>query len=198
MIQSNSMSKKTARELRSAMKEHVQNNCLLSGKDFTLSSGAGSSYYFDCKKATLHGEFLGLFAEYVCDYIVPRLPRQPDLAGGLTLGADFITSALAMYSSANGGPIKQGSIVRKEPKKHGTKSLIENELKGDGKNILVVEDVITSGYSIAKACDEFLAAGYSPVAMLTLVDREVGAISMLEQKYSLPVFAIFTSSDFTI
>ena len=183
-------------ELKQKMRRHIQDNCLLTGKDFALSSGAASSYYFDCKKATLDGEFLANFAAYVCGHVVPGLDEQPDSVGGLTLGADFITAAIAMHSAKNGGVITQGSIVRKEPKKHGTKSKIENELS-DSK-ILVVEDVITSGASIAKACDEFIASGYKPLAMLSIIDREAGGIKMLEDKYGIEVIKIFSSSDFSL
>lgn len=189
-----------ASQLKQYMQQHIQSNCLLTGKDFALSSGSASSYYFDCKKATLDGLFLNYFAKYVCEHLVPKLSQQPEVVGGLTLGADFITSAITMYSMNSGGSITQGSIVRKEPKKHGTKSKIENEL--NDKNILVVEDVITSGASIAKACDEFLAAGYNPVALLTLVDRESGAMEFLQEKYGtklgIDIVAIFSASEFTI
>ena len=189
-------------KLKEKMHKHIQENCLITDGDFALSAGSGSSYYFDCKKATLDGAFLNAFAQYVCEFIVPQLPEQPDVVGGLTLGADFITAAIVMYSSANNGSIPQGSIVRKEPKKHGTKSRIENETGKDnaagGKNVLVVEDVITSGASIAKACDEFLAAGYNPVGMLTVVDRDAGGIEALEKKYGIKVWALFSPSDFTI
>ena len=198
MTTQNQLTQQAAEELHSNMREHIQQYCLLDGKDFTLSSGSGSAYYFDCKKATLDGAFLNMFAKYVCDYIVPQLPQQPNVVGGLTLGADFITAAIAMYSTANKGTITQGSIVRSAVKKHGTASRIENKINDGDKNILIVEDVITSGASIANACDAFIEAGYKPLAMLTLVDREAGGIDMLKKKYSIEVFSILTSSDFVI
>ncbi len=200
MVSSPNKSSEQLSAIKDRMHRHIQENCLITGGDFSLSAGEGSSYYFDCKKATLDGGFLNDFAAYVCGSIVPQLPEKPDVAGGLTLGADFITAAIAMYSAANDetmkGAMRQGSIVRKEPKKHGTKSRIENEMSD--KKVLVVEDVITSGASIAKACDEFIAAGYKPVAMLTVVDRQAGGIEYLEEKYGIKVWALFLSTDFTL
>lgn len=188
------LSQTEAAELKAKLQRHIAKHCILSGEDFTLSAGSSSSVYFDCKKATLDGRFLNSVAKYVCTQLVPQLPTQPNVVGGLTMGADFITAAIAMYSTANGGTIDRGSVVRKEPKKHGTKNRIENE--SENRDILVVEDVITSGGSIARACDEYLAAGYNIIAMLTIVDREAGGKQMLEDKYGVPVHALFTSADF--
>lgn len=199
MMSDSNKSLETLSTIKERMHKHIQEHCLITDGDFSLSAGEGSSYYFDCKKATLDGGFLNDFAAYVCGAIVPKLPEKPDVAGGLTLGADFITAAIAMHSAANKGTnytMNQGSIVRKEPKKHGTRSKIENEIPN--KKVLVVEDVITSGASIAKACDEFLAAGYKPIAMLTVVDRQAGGIEYLEKKYGIKVWALFSSADFTL
>ena len=181
-------------ELKEKLQKHIQKHCILSGKDFKLSAGGASTIYFDCKKATLDARFLDTFCKYVFNAIIPQLPQPPKVVGGLTMGADFITAAMALYSRQHGGPIECGSVVRKEPKKHGTKNCIENET--EHRDILVLEDVITSGASIARACDEFLAAGYNLIAMLTLVDRNAGGVEMLETKYKVKVHSLFDLKDF--
>ncbi len=186
------------RDLRTKMQQHIQHHCLLAGGGFSLSSGSQSSYYFDCKKATLDGNFLSWMAEYILAEYLPQLPEQPDAIGGLTMGADFMTAALVMHAAERGLRSVQGSIVRKEAKGHGTRAQIENELKQEGKKILVVEDVITSGASILKAYQAFVAADYQPVALLTLIDREEGGVADLRKRLDLPVLSIFTASDFTL
>ncbi len=182
--------------LREKMHSHIQKHCLLSGSDFTLSAGSSSAFYFDCKKATLNGNFLSWMADYILRSVVPDLPQRIDTVGGMTLGADFMTAALVMRAAQLGMDIEEGSIVRKEPKKHGTRSRIENELKD--RKVLVVDDVITSGAAISKACKEFQNAGYEVVAMLTLVDREAGGVAALEQEFKLPVISVFRSADFLV
>lgn len=192
------MSQNFQHSLLAKMRQHIQQHCLLAGEDFSLSAGAQSSYYFDCKKATLDGNFLGWMAEYILVEVFPQLPEQPDSIGGLTMGADFMTAALVMRAAERGLSCSQGSIVRKETKGHGTRAKIENELTAGGKKILVVEDVITSGASILKAYEAFVAADYQPVAFLTLIDREEGGVADLKERLKLPVLSIFTASDFSI
>lgn len=173
----------------------IEERCLkISEKPFKLSTGALSRYYFDCKNVTLDGEGLSLVAEAFLEEI-QKLHEEPKAIGGLTMGADFITAAVALRSFERGLQF-QGSIVRKEPKKHGTMNRIENELPR-GTPIVVVDDVITTGNSTKQACQEFLAAGYGIVGIIALIDREENGKANLERLFSgIRVKAIFTTSDF--
>ena len=89
----------------------------------------------------------------------------------------------------------RGLIVRNAPKTHGTRSMIEND-PDEESPILVVEDVITTGGSIARACDALIADGHSIAGIFALLDRESGGREMLEEKYGAPVLPLFTLSDF--
>lgn len=172
----------------------VDEQSLITGKDMTLSTGASSTFYFDCKKTTLNGEGLALLADIMLEEI-NQFPVMPSAIGGLTLGADFIVAAVAMRAFQVGHPTIHGSIVRKEPKKHGTRSHIENEMPA-GTRVVVVDDVITTGGSTAKACDQLLENGYEIVGILALVDREAGGAANLEKKYGCAVRSIFKKNDF--
>ena len=185
------------RSLWEKMHSHIQDQCLLSGKDFKLSAGGSSSFYFDCKKATLNGDFLLWMSDYILQVIGPRLAEPIDAAGGMTLGADFMTAALVMRAAEQGLALREGCIVRKEPKQHGTRSRIENELDNKPR-ILVIDDVITSGASIGIACREFQQSGYRVVALLTLIDRQAGGVENLKKGFDLPVISVFRASDFTL
>jgi len=167
---------------------------LIVGKDMTLSAGLSSSFYFDCKKTTLHGEGLALIADVFLEEI-DKLPARPSAIGGLTIGADFVVAAVVMRAHQTGHLTINGSIVRKEPKQHGTRSPIENEMPR-GTKIVVVDDVITTGGSTAKACEQFLRDGYEIVGIVTLVDREAGGVENLKRKYGCTVCSIFRKSDF--
>lgn len=178
---------------RERLRGLIEERCLIAGKEFTLSTGEKSRFYFDCKGVTLHGDGLTLIAkEFLKE--VKELPIQPTAIGGLTMGADFMTAAVIVMSHQTGGILQDGSIVRKEPKKHGTQNRIENQLPR-GTKIVVVDDVITSGSSTLKACDEFEASGYEVVGILAVVDREAGGKQKLEERYK-QVRTIFKKSDF--
>ncbi len=183
---------------RERLRRLIDERCYLTaedGEEFTLSTGAKSKFYFDCKRITLHGEglmliALGLLAE------IEKFKAQPTAIGGLTMGADFMTAAVVMASHIYGGALKEGSIVRKAPKEHGTRNMIENDLP-KGSKIVVVDDVITSGKSIKKACQEFETAGHEIVGILAVVDREADGKESLQALYpNIPVVSLFKKSEF--
>ena len=181
----------TARE---QLRSLVDEKCLTVGRSYTLTTGSRSAFYFDCKKAMLDGECLGLIADAFLEE-AGKLPRFPQAIGGLTMGADFIVAAVIQRGFETGKPLVSGSIVRKEQKQHGAGNKIENELPA-GTPIMVVDDVVTTGSSTETACEAFSASGYDIVGIVALVDRESGGCESLERKYGCPVRAVFRKRDF--
>jgi len=115
-----------------------------------------------------------------------------DAVGGLTLGADPIAYAICHSSADTARPLR-AFTVRKEPKGHGTGKQVEGPLAG-GDRAVIVEDVITTGGSAARAVEAVRRAGAIPVAVLALVDREEGGREQLES-LGLPVQALTTASE---
>lgn len=103
---------------------------------------------------------------------------QVDAVGGLTLGADPVSYAIAYASAVAGTPVR-AFTVRKEAKAHGTGRLIEGPFR-EGDRVAVIEDVITTGGSALKAADAIRAAGGIVAGVLALVDREEGGREALE------------------
>ncbi len=180
---------------REEMRQFIARNCLLTGGDIALSGGGSASFYFDCKRAILRGEFLVPLADWILDTPFSETTPRANVVGGPTMGADFIAAAVAMRATQRKLPLTFAAVVRKESKKHGTKNKIENEPDSPAR-ILIVEDVITTGGSIARACDEFIAAGHSIAAIAALIDRQAGGKESLQKKYNAPVFSLFTKTDF--
>jgi len=178
---------------RQILRDLLEKRCLIMG-DFTLSTGQKSKFYFDCKHATLDGEALTLISDAFLEEIA-KFEIAPTAIGGLTMGADFIAAGVAMRAFQTNAPTISASIVRKEPKKHGTRNYIENQLPR-GTSIVVVDDVITTGSSTVLACDRFQEAGCNIVGILSLVDREAGGLKNLADRFQCKVSSIFTKSDF--
>ena len=181
---------------REQMKNFLAENCLITGGEMKLSGGGTANYYFDCKRATLRGEFLPPLADWILE-CAGKITPPPEILGGPTIGADFIAAAAAMRAAEKKIPLTAAAIVRKEPKKHGTKSKIENEPQKPSR-IFIVEDVITTGGSIALACDEFIAAGHKIAGIAAIIDRQAGGKESLAEKYKAPVFAMFCKADFGV
>ncbi|HEY3268850.1 MAG TPA: orotate phosphoribosyltransferase [Armatimonadota bacterium] len=145
----------------------VRERCYKEG-DFTLASGRKSPYYVNGKMATLHPEGLSLAAELLLAALKPEVQA----IGGLTMGADPVVGGVVAMSWGAGRPVS-GFLVRKEPKGHGTQSLIEGPLE-PGAKVCIVEDTTTTGGSLLKAVRAAREAGAEVVQVITLVDREEG------------------------
>lgn len=158
----------TQAETRRALRDLLDARSARTG-EITLSNGAKSNFYFDCKPVTLSADGAYLTGTVFLDAL-EELPEHPEAVGGLTLGADPIVSAMVVLSHGRGTPI-QGFYVRDKAKGHGTKRLIENPPKSAAK-VVIVDDVVTSGGSLLKAVEAARAAGYEVVAAMALVDRE--------------------------
>ncbi|MDN5871560.1 MAG: orotate phosphoribosyltransferase [Nitrococcus sp.] len=167
---------------------------MITDRQFILSTGQAAGFYFDCKNATLDGSTLILIAdEFLAE--IDQLPEVPTVIAGLTMGADPIVAAVAMRAAQVGKATNRASIVRKKPKKHGTRNHVENEQQR-GSKVVVVDDVITSGSSTHTACKKLMESGYTIVGIICLVDRQAGGVKSLETSIHCPVRSIFTSSDF--
>src|SRR5713101_5942215 len=119
-------------EARPALLEMLQTKSLFRG-DFTLSSGAKSNYYVDCKLTTLDPEGMWLVGQLMCGLIAKQQAARKvrvNAVGGLTMGADPIALAVGMYSHWAKDPFPiQVFSVRKSPKAHGQTKLIEGNFK---------------------------------------------------------------------
>lgn len=112
--------------------------------------------------------------------------------GGLTLGADPVSYAIAYASALAGAPLR-AFTVRKEAKAHGTGRLIEGPFAA-GDRVAVIEDVITTGGSALRATDAIRAAGGIVAGVLALVDREEGGRDAIEAA-GLQVISLATASE---
>lgn len=144
---------------------------------FTLASGKQSDLYIDCRLTTMHPEGLSLIGPLGLHAIAER-GWHPDAVGGLTLGADPVSYAIAYASQLADLPTR-AFTVRKEAKTHGTGKLIEGPFQS-GDRVVVIEDVITTGGSAIKAVEAVRAAGGNVVGVLAVVDREEGGREAIE------------------
>ena len=162
------------------------------GEPTSLSTGRVSEFYFDCKPLTLSSDGAPLVGDAFVDAL-NTLPEQAMAVGGLTHGADPIIGAM-MIRAYDRGQILEGFYVRKEPKKHGTKKLIENR-PPLGTKVVIVDDVVTSGKSLLQAVEHTRQAGCKVVGVIVLVDREEGGTENIRQ--AVPNYiALYTRHDF--
>lgn len=159
--------------------------------EFTLASGARSSYYVDARPTTMSAEGQALTGK-VCWDALRASGLDFTHVGGLTMGADPVAYAIARESFDRGEP-RDAFSVRKQPKGHGTGQQVEGGLPTDAR-CLVVEDSMTSGGSALKAVEVLRDYGCTIAGVLTLVDREEGGRERLDAA-DLPLVAVFTGAE---
>jgi orotate phosphoribosyltransferase len=144
---------------------------------FTLASGRQSTYYIDCRRATMSAPGMVLIGKLGWNAIC-KTGWKPAAIGGLTMGADPVAYAIAAASFGSDTPIDAFS-VRKAPKEHGTGRLIEGNFR-PGDAVVIAEDVITSGESARRAATAVEEAGGRVLGIIAVVDREEGGKAALE------------------
>ncbi len=103
----------------------------------------------------------------------------------------------AVISHHHHGRKMEGFWVRDKEKGHGTRKIVEGNLK-DGARVVIVDDVITRGNSAVKAIKEVQAKGCAVVLVLTLVDRLQGADELFLEEGVRNYQSIFTIRDFGV
>ena len=145
--------------------------------EFTLSSGAKGTYYFDGRLLTLDPEGASLVARAFLPILIEC---GAEAIAGPTVGADPIVAAVALLSHLDGHPIP-GLIVRKEAKHHGAGRMIEGPLVA-GARVAVVDDACTSGASLFHAIDAVEDAGCKVVKVLCILDRLEGGSAEIRRR----------------
>jgi orotate phosphoribosyltransferase len=165
--------------------------------DFVLASGRKSNLYIDARLTAMSPEGQLLIGR-VGLAALAKLGWDADSVGGLTLGADPISYAIAHASAAAAADGKDQKLVRaftvrKEAKAHGTGKLVEGPFQA-GDRVVVIEDVITTGGSALKAVEGIRAAGGEVLGVLALVDRQEGGREALEAA-GLAVHGLATAAE---
>lgn len=133
--------------------------CRLTG-EFTLRSGQVASEYFDKYLFESDPALLGR----VADRMVPLLPDDTQLLGGLELGGVPIATVLSLRTGL------PALFVRKKAKDYGTCKLAEGP-SVEGRRVTLVEDVITTGGAVRDATRALREAGAIVEVVVCAIDR---------------------------
>jgi orotate phosphoribosyltransferase len=137
--------------------------------DFTLTSGAKSSYYFDGRILTLDPEGADLVSEA---FLAMAVAAGATGVGGPTVAAVPIAGALALRSRQAGTPM-DGYFVRDAVKEHGARKQVEGAIK-PGAKVVVFDDTVSTGGSLLVAMDAIQDFGCEVMAVLCVLDRHQG------------------------
>jgi orotate phosphoribosyltransferase len=136
--------------------------------DFTLASGKKSPYYVDIKTAVTNPDLLVAVVSAIAE------KHTFDVVAGVAVGGIPLAVATSIMTK------KPYAIIRAEEKGHGKKEVIIGAVRD--REVLLVEDVTTSGGSALYGINALRAAGARADRVVTVVDREQGAGAMLRQQ----------------
>ncbi|MBI5325812.1 MAG: orotate phosphoribosyltransferase [Ignavibacteriae bacterium] len=162
--------------------KEIYNTSYLTGT-FLLRSGKISNEYFDKYQFESNPDLLNEIAEQFLEII----PNDFDLIAGLELGGIPIATMLSQKTG------KTAIFVRKKAKEYGTNKLAEGS-DFNGKKLLIVEDVITSGGQVILSVDELRKHGAFIQHAVCVIDRESGGKENLA-KNNIELLPLFTMSE---
>ena len=187
------MTSQTSHDPRAELAQLINDLAVVHGK-VTLSSGKVADYYVDLRRATLHHRAAPLIGHVMLDMLEESGfgPADIDAAGGLTMGADPVGTAL-LHAAASRGLNLDAFVVRKESKSHGMQRRVEGP-DVSGRRVVAVEDTSTTGGSALTAVEALKEAGAEVVAVAVIVDRDTGARERIEAE-GLPYLAALSLDD---
>ncbi len=160
---------------------------------FKLSSGKMSNVYFDLRLTTLSPVGQHLIGNLLFDKIKEH-GLKPKAVGGMTMGADPVSTAIAYASYLRGEPI-EAFVIRKEPKGHGLGLQVEGNVHA-GDDVVIVDDVLTTGGSCIEAATIAKSEGLKVLAVIVVLDRCEQSGRENVEKLGYPVYSLLTIKDF--
>ena len=179
--------------LRATLIDLVATKALKRGT-FRLASGREASFYLDAKQVILDAQGSALVGRAILQ-LLQSYGSLPAAVGGMSIGADPVTSAVVTMAGVANLPLK-GFMVRKEPKDHGTKRFVEGPVQ-PGDRVVIVEDVTTTGGSSLLAIDRAMEFGLVVERVVTVIDRLAGATKTLAAR-GIPLDSLVTIRDLGI
>jgi len=168
--------------------EIIKNNGIVF-QQITLTSNIQSDFYYDLKKILHDQESLHLIAGSLLEQAIKYNVKS---IGGLELGSIPLTTAVLMLAWDKGVNLT-GFTVRKNVKKHGLQKKIEGIVR---EPIMILEDVITSGKSVANAVDALLQEGYRVNSVVCVLDRQEDSITNILKQRDISYISLFEHSEF--
>ena len=143
--------------------------------DFTLASGKKSSYYVDLRLVPSYPHKFREMVKYLENEIIQDIGLEKfDSIVSVPTGGLVIASALAIET------VKPLIYVRSKPKDYGTSKSVEGKIY-DGMNVVMIDDVATTGGSVVNAIKSLKEVNISIKDAYVIVNRMEGAKEALAE-----------------
>ena len=178
--------------------EMIARNVLDFG-DYVLKSGRRSPYFFNLGLIA-DGEGLSVLGSAYAAEVL-QLPSVPDVLFGPAYKGIPIATATAVALQRDHGRNTGAAFNRKEPKDHGEGGLLVGAPMA-GRNVAIVDDVVTDGTAKREALESVTAAGGTVIGAVLALDRQEPvaggretAVQVLERDFGIPVRCVANLDD---
>jgi orotate phosphoribosyltransferase len=153
----------------------LHQNGIIKFGEFTLASGKKSSYYVDLRLVSSYPHQFRILIKYLQNDIAENIGLGNfDSLVSVPTGGLVIASALAIET------VKPLIYVRSKPKDYGTSKSIEGLIR-EGMNVLMIDDVATTGGSVVNAIKALKEANITVTDAYVIVNRMEGADEALKE-----------------
>jgi len=152
-----------------------------------LASGEKSKYYIDLRIIPNFPEAFEKLIGFAVQYLQKSCPETKGVVAIPLAGIPFGTLIAFQLH-------KPFYILRKEPKKHGLKKLIEGEIK-EGQKILLVDDLISSGFSKLFAINALREEGAIVENLFVFINRTQEGFADFEKNHNLKLHYLINAED---
>jgi len=138
--------------------------------DFILRSGETSDFYVDKYQFETDPELL----REITKYLSALIPKETEVVAGPVLGGVALATALSLANL-------KSVFVRQTSKEYGSSKIIEG-VRVNGKNVCIVEDVITTGGQAIEVAGKLKEEGAIVDTVICVVNRNPNASTNLAKE----------------
>lgn len=156
-------------------KDHIidlfKHSGIIKNGNFTLKSGQQTEIYFDFRNTVSYPNLLEIVAKNLYNMISCT---KNIVVTGVPTGAIPITTIIS-------GQFKIPMItIREKKKEHGMENIVDGS-NYEGKECILVEDVITTGSSVMQTIDKLKNEGIVVKQVIGILNRESGGVTKIKE-----------------
>lgn len=172
---------------RTEAAQQIKEHLVRTEGEYDLSGGGKSNFYVDMKGISDHPVLEISAMELASNYFAQH-NLEPDAIVGEGMGGTQTAVPLGYHMGI------ERTMLRDEEKDYGTEQSWEGA-EPEGKNYVVVDDVITTGGSAIEIIERIEDLGGNPTDFFVFVDREEGGMQNVADQTGIETHSLYDKTE---
>ena len=169
--------------------KYLQEKKIIQFGEFTLASGAKSSFYIDLRLLPSYPKIFQKINEMAAEIIKKEIDMTKiDAVVGIPMAAVPYSTILSILLE------KSQLLLRKKAKEHGTKKILEGRWE-EGQRILLIDDLVSSGASKKEPIENLKELGLKVEQLFLFIYRSETPVKELEEELGVKITYIIDLED---